>query len=522
MGWEDTENLGLRILHACLERAGHHPRLVPFSGDPRPVIAAICESRPRLVGFSIIFQNLTGAFQDLIRQLREAGVSAHFTAGGHYPSFAFEALLTGVPGLDSVVRFEGEDTLVELADAVGADSDLRQVRGLALRDEGAVITTASREGRHDLDSLPWPHRDDVDSAADPLPSASLLGSRGCPHSCTFCSISPFYHANGTPGRRMRDPADVADEMGWLHERGAQVLLFQDDDFLAGGRQGVQWAHTLASEVKRRGLASRVRWRIACRSDEVKVATLRPLLEAGLAHVYLGVESGDSGHLHDLGKRETAETHLAAATTLRSLGVSFDFGFMLLTPWSDFASLRRNLEFLGQIAGDGNAAVGFCRTLPYAGTEVARRLAAEGRLLPGHHADYVFQDPRLDALWSWLYGTFNHRNQHAEGTRNLLSTLLFEACIRLPSHPWDSAHERRLRALIAWSNQALLDVVGAAIDRAASREGPLPSNDPDLAWLAAHHLKEDAQIRMHLRSVCDRRRSDLAACAQRQHVARPRS
>src|SRR5689334_23535453 len=40
--------------------------------------------------------------------LREAGVTAHFTMGGHYASFEPTEILRRIPGLDSVVRFEGE------------------------------------------------------------------------------------------------------------------------------------------------------------------------------------------------------------------------------------------------------------------------------------------------------------------------------------------------------------------------------------------------------------------------------
>src|SRR5437870_8143671 len=53
----------------------------------------------------------------------------------------------------------------------------------------------------DLDSLPWPYRDDIDYLAHDLPTASVLGSRGCPWDCSFCSIRPFYEAQEGPLRR---------------------------------------------------------------------------------------------------------------------------------------------------------------------------------------------------------------------------------------------------------------------------------------------------------------------------------
>jgi radical SAM superfamily enzyme YgiQ (UPF0313 family) len=106
--------------------------------------------------------------------------------------------------------------------------------------------------------------------------------------------------------------------------------------------------------------------------------LAPLVEAGLRHVYLGVEAGDEDDLVHLNKLMTANAH-QAGTVLRELGLSFDFGFMLLNPWSTVESVMNNIEFLGAFAGDGATAVNFCRMLPYVGTPAAERLLAEGRL-----------------------------------------------------------------------------------------------------------------------------------------------
>ena len=144
-----------------------------------------------------------------------------------------------------------------------------------------------------LDDLPWPERDDIVYDTQELPTASVLASRGCPYKCSFCSIITFYAGNGTRGRRRRDPLLVVDEMEYLvRERGVRLILFQDDDFLAGGNDAREWARTIASEVMQRGLHERMRFKFSCRSDEVREDTLAPLIEAGLTHVYLGVESGD--------------------------------------------------------------------------------------------------------------------------------------------------------------------------------------------------------------------------------------
>lgn len=496
VGFEDQDNLGLRYLSAYLRVKGHTTRLVSVSEGPGPALDAIQALQPHLVGFSLIFQYLTPLFASLLAQLRAAGVEAHFVMGGHYASFEPARLLSVIPELDSVVRFEGEDTLVGLLERLAAGRSWDGVPGITYRGrDGEIVTGPPRLGRLDLDELPWPDRDDIDYRTRPLPSASILGSRGCTWHCSFCSIASFYTANGTPGRRLRDPHKVVDEIEYLsRHRGVRILLWQDDDFLAGGPVGVAWSHEIARECIARRLHHDLRWRIACRSDEIRPATIEPLVAAGLSHVYLGVESGDLHDLQDLNKRLRPETHSAAREVLRRQGLSFDFGFMLLQPWSTFATVRQNLAFLTAFAGDGASPVAFCRTLPYAGTALATRLAAEGRLRADDpETAYSFLDPRLDVFYAWLVATFGERNLGRLGTARLLRGLLFAAHLDLPDYPTDPVLVERAHALTAAANQIVLHTVESALDHVADLNR-VASDDPVLARLARHATREDQRLR----------------------------
>ena len=133
--------------------------------------------------------------------------------------------------------------------------------------------------------------------------ASVLGSRGCPWDCSFCSIRPFYEAQGGKLRRLRSPAAVVEEMRQLHfEQGAEMFLFQDDDFHGDrpARAPVGGGHR-QTESSQRALKGRIAFKISCRSDEVHHDTMARLAEAGLTHVYMGVENGDDQGLANMNK-----------------------------------------------------------------------------------------------------------------------------------------------------------------------------------------------------------------------------
>jgi B12 binding protein/radical SAM family protein len=503
VGFEDQDNLGIRYLSGRLLEDGHETSIVAFGRDPGPLLEAVQREQPDVVGFSLIFQYMVPEFAAVIRALRAAGVDAHFTIGGHYASFEPAELLRMIPELDSVIRFEGEETLAELVAKL--DGGWQDVPGLAWA--GAV--NPPRADHKPIDDYPEPDRRDIDYRAKKYPTASVLASRGCPWQCSFCSIITFYEGNGTKGRRRRDPSRIVDEVESLVvERGAKLILFQDDDFLAGGNAARRWALEIADEMVHRRLNEHMRFKLSCRSDEVRHEVLEPLIEAGLAHVYLGVESGDEQSLLSLNKLLEADAHWQAGRVLRELDLSFDFGYMLLEPWSTLESAQANATFLRDFTSDGWVAAGFCRTLPYVGTPIERRLREEGRLVgPALDAEYRFLDPRVDLLWDFCLIAFQGRNFGPHATWNLLRGLLFEAHLDMPGHPRDPGLAAAARALARSSNGVMLDVVDAAIDLIDEGAVDHPTDD-ELLELARLARREDELVRRQIVEIASANRESV--------------
>ena len=189
-------------------------------------------------------------------------------------------------------------------------------------------------------------------------------------------------------------------------------------------------------------------------------------------------------------------HIEAGNNLRDLGVSFDFGFMLLEPYSTIAIVRNNIAFLDRFVGDGWTVAGFCRTLPYAGTPLKRQLEAEGRLLgTPFEPDYNFLDPKLDLFYDWMLLTFRQRNFDNTGLCEVLRALVFEAHLNLPGYrnfqPSDRAH---LHSITAQCNGHAFYCLNAALDYIEAT--PLEKIDIKggyLARLTAHELAQERQL-----------------------------
>jgi anaerobic magnesium-protoporphyrin IX monomethyl ester cyclase len=462
VGFQDQGNLGVGYLASALMANGHHVEVVDVKeGAPR-VAALASARRPHVVGFSLIFQYYLEEFASLARDLRARGVPGHFTIGGHFPSLCQDDVLDAIPELDSVVRFEGERTLVELAERLVGGRDWQDVHGISYREDGRTITTPLRPLIEDLDSIPHPWRPRPPEEVLGVKALPMLASRGCARRCSFCSIHVFYRS--APGRlvRTRSAANVVEEMATLYtSRGARIFLFQDDDFPLWGKPGRLWAEDLVREIERRGLVGRVIWKISSRVDDVDPDLFATFRDAGLYLVYLGLESGTDRALDALEKGVTVEQNRAAVSTLKRLGLMFEYGFMLFDPSSTFESVRANASFLREVVGDGSAGATFCRMLPYGGTPIRDRLMAEGRLRGSiTQPDYDFLDrrvneyhPLLDAMAGpWIHG---------DGASHQLNWAWHEVAVldrMFPPLDNMASYRAALAGLTSRSNDELLSLV----------------------------------------------------------------
>jgi radical SAM superfamily enzyme YgiQ (UPF0313 family) len=481
IGFQKQGNLGIGYLAAALNQHGYHAEIVDFEQDPSTILHVITHARPILVGFSLIFQFYAPRFASLARYLRENDVYCHFTIGGHFPSLSYEQTLEIIPDMDSVLRFEGEVTLVELADHLSAGSEWRGIDGLAYKDGGQVVTNPLRPLIPDLDVLPYPVRAFKPMAVLGRNIMPILASRGCARTCSFCSIHTFYRS--APGKvvRIRKPVNVVREMKLLHEqRDISVFLFQDDDFPLFGPAWRRWALEFLDELYRQALVGQVVWKINCRADAVEHELFRQMRDAGLYLVYMGLESGTEDGLDVLNKGTTVQENLQAVDTLKELGLMFQYGFMLFDPASTFESVRANVGFLRRIVGDGSAAATFCRMLPYDGTPIKDELKRSGRLKGDVcDPDYDFLDPILEQYFYELHNLLNISGW-IHGVRSLspqLDWAWHEMTVlqRLfPPLEGGKAYREVLRSITKSANTILFEAVEGLADAFQGRGGITPT------------------------------------------------
>jgi anaerobic magnesium-protoporphyrin IX monomethyl ester cyclase len=509
VGPEFEENLSLRYLAAALRQAGHTARLARFDSPEytEGVVEQVLREQPGIVGLSMVFQVRAREFYALARALRAAGYRGHITAGGHFATFACAEILRDLPEMDSIIRQEGEASLVELADALADDGrggpphDLAAIPGLVARGaQGEIRMAPPRHQTGDLDSLPFPARDTPPELHLGVPTAFLVSSRGCYADCDYCSIFAWHEAASGKRYRLRAPASIGAEMAWLyHERGIRFFVFHDDNFFlptaAANRKRFE---ALRGEFERRGLEG-IGLMLKLRPNDCDHDNLRLLKEIGLLRVFVGIENASGRQLRSLGRDSTVEDAQACLDMLREMGIYATFNILLFDPYTTLDDVAANLRFMRANLG---TPFNWCKVEPYAGTALLRRYAQEGRLRGdylGH--DYAMDDPRARLLYDLLLPASYYRNFDYYGLANTNIGLGYHRQLLRHFYPDRCAPDlwRRAQAVVEAINGDTLSLLERALafarkvrpdDRAAiARFGERLKRD---SFRAQHRLSARAE------------------------------
>ncbi len=254
--------------------------------------------------------------------------------GGPHPTFLYKEILTEPNNPpDFVLRGEMEATLAEFLGIYLDDRRLgvswSEVQGIAYAEGAEVVSTGLRAHIEDLDSLsPAYHLLDwADYHYNIAPwgrMASILTTRGCMMSCSFCSHRVFWRGDW----RTRDPIKVVDEIRHLVDRYQVEFITLIDPYPTKDRE--RWERQLDLLIEanidvRLLMETRV-------EDIIRDADLLPKYrQAGIMHIYLGAESSSETTLNSLNKGTSADMNKQAIDLLRDQEIMTEASFMIGFP-----------------------------------------------------------------------------------------------------------------------------------------------------------------------------------------------
>ena len=238
------EPLGLELVGAATERAGHSVRLIDLQCESQQdFFRSVQHWRPDVIAFCGNYLANVPEIIDLARAARELLPDAFICVGGHSVSFIPEEILRHAGGaVDCVLTGEGETAITGLLDALEKNGrDLKHVPGVVTLDHRGPPPEFVKS----LDDL-LPARHLVRHRRKYFigqldPAASIEFSRGCPWDCVFCSAWTFYGRN----YRVKTPECAVEELAQVREPGIFIV---DDVAFIQGEHGMQ----IGEAIERRG------------------------------------------------------------------------------------------------------------------------------------------------------------------------------------------------------------------------------------------------------------------------------
>ncbi|HET7340869.1 MAG TPA: radical SAM protein [Methylomirabilota bacterium] len=392
--------LGLAYIAGALREAGLPYRVIDATGEalgavsPYPDradfmvqgltldgIVARVHPDTTVIGISCMFSTLWPLTNRVADAVREKFPRAFMVLGGEHGTAVPEHVLATSP-FDVVVLGEGEETLVELLRARAAGRPLAEVKGIAYREDGRVVTTGLSPRRREVDTIPAP-----DWASFPITeyidrhqtnginlgrSMPILGTRGCPFQCTFCSNPGMW----TQRWIARDPRQLADEME-RYVREYRVTNFDFQDLTAIVKR--QWIVDFCRELIRRDLA--ITWQMpsGTRAEVFDDEVADLLYRSGCRALAFAPESGSPDILKAVKKQVDLDHMLTAMRAAVRRGLKLSCFIVIGFPDDTPGTLRQTLRLIRRMAVLGVYDIAVSKFVPYPGSALFKRLQGEGKL-----------------------------------------------------------------------------------------------------------------------------------------------
>ncbi|RLB77404.1 MAG: hypothetical protein DRH24_16290 [Deltaproteobacteria bacterium] len=289
--------MGLLYLASYIrEKSTHAVKIIDLRVNKTPIknrLSTIKMWEPDIIGLTGMSIEWTG-FKEVLHTIKpDMGKKIIFVAGGPHATI-FNTLVLEKTPVEYVIKGEGEETFLELINALDRHSDIRKIKGLSYRNRHhQIIETPDREPIKEINRIPFPAYDLVpmeDYFVNPHFHGNLnkyrrilpiITSRGCPFHCSFC-----FHMFGNKFRP-RSAENILEEIDWLvHKYRIREFQIEDDIF----NFHLPRAKKIMRKVIGRGYNLAISFPNGIRADLIDEELMALFKEAGVYRIHFGIET----------------------------------------------------------------------------------------------------------------------------------------------------------------------------------------------------------------------------------------
>lgn len=357
--------LGLLYLGGALKREGFDCRLVDLSDQETYTVP---DADYHLISVLNATYKTALEVRNSIKSgmIVVGGIQATINSQQTFRDFHPDALVTGEA--DNIIASILSNNMRGIIDA-GVVKNLDE---LAFPDRDLIPITKLRNlyGLH------------LERYSDDGAATTLISSRGCPFSCTFCCKIPQ-----TSYFRWRSSQNIAKEIQELQEKyNINHARFVDDCFTINPKR----IYDLCNLLTNKGFY----WSCLTRADAITERMLREMYNGGCREIQFGIESGSQKVLDDMNKKTNVETNKKAIRMVKNAGIKTKIFIIEMYPTETEEDVELTKQFVIETQPDK---VTLSTFLPLPGSAVYTKYIGDPR-----YKDRVYYNLEQDSkLKEWV-------------------------------------------------------------------------------------------------------------------------
>lgn len=307
----------------------------------------IFEYNPDIVGFTVWSTTLFFSLK-LAMRIKKRDKRKIIVFGGYWSNVESKEMFDN-PQVDIVVKGEGEESLLEIAEQYRNKGKIGPCQGCIIRMDGQIVESGLRPEIKALDRLPFPDFSDFNLERYLYKyHIPITFSRGCTWACSFCTTSRSWKKF-----RTRSAENIYQEILFRLKQLRLVEQFEICDPAFNQDPGVllKLCDLIISDrlkVKFSGMAQ-IR-------PEINLSGLKKMRKAGFYLLNYGIESGSKNVLNKMGKRYKVEEAEKVIRDTHNSGIDVVLNFIVGFPgeseddfYETLRFIERNRDYISNIA-----------------------------------------------------------------------------------------------------------------------------------------------------------------------------
>jgi radical SAM superfamily enzyme YgiQ (UPF0313 family) len=357
----DVDALGVRILHHTLSKRGYDVESVFFKtlipNQPCPPTAVeidllldfLMTHRADLIGISLRSSYFRTAAR--ITKLIKTNLKTPIMWGGTHPTISPEE---SIQIADMICIGEGEEAIIEVAECLRAGEQPFNVNNIWLNDKNNIVCNKIRTPI-DVNNVVFPdwgndnkYFINNDEFLDEFDSElmiykdkdyTLMASRGCPYSCTYCCNNIYKDLY--PKIRKRTVENVMEELVLAKKAYPHLkrIIFSDDMMVTNAK----WVEEFSVQYRREiGIPFHCQFIPVCVNEFV----VRTLADAGMSSVTIGIQSGSERVRTEVFKRRyTNDLIIRIGKLFKQYKLTVNYDLILDNPFESIDEKRMTVGLL---------------------------------------------------------------------------------------------------------------------------------------------------------------------------------